>query len=328
MKTQRLLIIIFLLAVFLVTVFLVFKNYYSPSKTTGGVVSSERSQPDVATFVKGERPEYQTSRTELYPSQIPSYSVTKHPSLKETQNVATSLGFSGTPKTTVNKLGSYLFYYQASSSLTVSSNPLYVSYSVKNPDKKIPFGARPNDAASLSFFNSLNTVGLPVETRLAGVDYYFAGASEQPPATSFVNANVATFKYQYFLDGLPLYIYNPGTPAVSVDIVPSNKISGARFFLAPQLTKNQQLLNIITYNEAVNRLNSKESVLVQLETDSTKNSFVFVDGTPKTVVVDKTDLGYYYSQDDAGLGAVFVFYGKGTKDGLELNTITVVSAVP
>ncbi len=268
---------------------------------------------------------------ESFPARLPYYAINQANTTQSVFNrFSFVLGVSGQNETIHGSRGAYLSTTDGPKSLIVSDNPLYFSY-----EEATLSGARISQntiyyqQATLAKLQTLDV--LPKPLVLSSPTYQFMNPQgTDPNATSNANgATVAQIDYGVSLDGYRVYVGDADSPAYSARFDGANRLVELGGYVFPTIRKSNEDIAVISYDEAVGRLQNNEGVLSSAT--PTEYSVAYLNpAILQSVQVRSAALGFFYSPALPSLVPVYVFRGTSSVQEIPgpIDTTTIVSAIP
>lgn len=159
---------------------------------------------------------------------------------------------------------------------------------------------------------------------------FFAPEGPSPnEMSSPASATIIQLDYQVTLDNIPLFVNNADAPIFYIRFDNNMKLTQAQGYILPDTSKSSELMSVLDFNLATQRLVSNEGSLTNLSINTPQKSFLPGD-TPKEININNIQLGYMLLPNRLELVPVYVFRGQGIlpSNNEVVTTTTVVSAVP
>jgi hypothetical protein len=331
-KRLVLIMVLFIIISFLTILYFSLNKTSSPSNQNGSVVTLSPLNPtELPRSLTESQITYLNIPPSSFPTEISNFLFTHY---KTTSDVvgdfSNYFNIHETPREIEGSKGKYLLVNKGSKSVIVSENPLSFSYTDSDySETNIGSDTSPYKKSSQKILNDFGLLKNTYLYALKGQKYFKPLGSEPNETLLPNNANIIQLDYELVLDGFPLFINDSDSPGAFFRFDGDKNLVQIQGFVLPEIKKDTNLIQIIPYDKAVERLKTNAGSLSSITSKNTSNQEYLTGEIPKTIYVTNVSLGYMYIPNRDNLTPVFVFSGQGTTENTKevVQTKTIVSAV-
>ncbi len=266
-----------------------------------------------------------------FPKSVTYYGVVRHRDFEiERARLFALYNIITPPNTIIGSKGRYASFSVGSKSGTISENPLTFAFHTVLASKKFVTN-------NVNKYLTAVTEGLTglsvlpdVFTPTLSTQRYFTFDDPHPTELAGPeNALITTLDFVVAAGGLPVFINDADTPAFSASLNGDDALTELRGFILPDVSKSDQRLAIIPYDEAVKRLKNNTGIFSSVSLTVSGDKEFMTGELPTAIRIESVVLGYFYSARQDYLVPVFVFTGVAAEPNEKavLRTTTVVSAL-
>lgn len=331
MKNKKIVILGIVVMISLLIYFL-FTNKGKPRNTTVPITNIESVNPKtLPVSLSNNVSSYTNVPVLTFPATVPHYSASSSRLVEqETERLVSLLNISAPIQTIAGSRGKYLSAQNSFGALLVSEKPLSFVYDAASISGKIiTYDSSLVLATGIKQLEDLSVLQAPALPATEIYSYFSPVGSSPNQLKSASGATMVQVDIPLRLETFPLYVGDANTPAFSLRFDGDKKLIQIRGYILPTIKKEHNEIKIISYKDAVTRLQTNSGILSSLWLSDTGTSFL-TGSTPKDIEISGAKLGYLYLSDRKDLVPVFIFSGKGfvSEEGRVVNTTTIVLATP
>ena len=266
-----------------------------------------------------------------FPGSVPYYKVSRVRDFEtERDRIFSLYNSTALPSTIIGSKGRYASFSSGPRSGTLSENPLTFTLRTNTSSNRFVTN---NISKYIDMFTSslaeLSVVPRPFTATMSAQRFFSFNDPHPTELTTPQGAVVTQLDFAAVIDGLPVFINNADTPVFSASFNGDDVLMELRATILPDITKETQIIPIISYAEALQRLKNNVGIFSSVSLTSTGEKEFMTGALPSAIRVQKVALGYFYSSVQEFLIPVFVFTGAAEEPGEKaiLKTTTVVSAL-
>jgi hypothetical protein len=184
------------------------------------------------------------------------------------------------------------------------------------------------DSKAKQYISSLGILSPKYSFKLTRSELFAPQQDFANQTDDLTKATVAQLDYQAYVENTPIYLSSAGYPSAWIRYGNNFELLGFSFYALPDVQTIAGAELIITYAQAVNRLTTNRGVLSYQSIAAPGEIPIILESAPENIVVDQSELAYYYSPGQTTLQPIFIFFGKGTVEGKTVQTVSLVSATP
>lgn len=265
------------------------------------------------------------------PKTVPYYSVNRRRDFEaERERLFAFYNITTPPTTIIGARGRYASFVQGGKSGTISENPLtFVVRTAATSNKTVTNDVNTYLSTVTGVLTELSLLPSLFIPTITSERYFKFDESHPTDSKSSEGALVVRLDFTASIEGAPLFIGDADTPVFSASFNGDNVLVELRSSILPDITREKNSVEIISYEEALHRLTSNTGVFSSVSLTNAGDKEFMTGALPDNIKIEKVTLGYYYSNIQDYLIPVFVFSGSAQEPGESavLHTTTVVSAL-